>query len=57
MNKKSKKGVYFLDNNEEVKIVTKTMPHKQIFISNVNGKVIIEDYFKHKKRTSLQKYD
>lgn len=47
---KPKINVYFLDDNEEIKVVTKTIPHNQIFIINKNGKLIVENYFKHKER-------
>jgi len=50
-----KNRCYFLDNNEEIKIVTKTIPHKQIFLTNQNGELLIEDYFKHQKRNSQKK--
>ena len=31
------KGVYFLDNGEEVKIILSTMPHDSIYIKIVMG--------------------
>lgn len=49
-NKETKKDVYFLKDNEEVKIVTKTKPYKQIFITNKNGVLLVEDYFSRKER-------
>lgn len=47
---KNKKGVYFLDNNEEVKIISKTTK-EQLFITNKSNKILIEDYFTYRERT------
>lgn len=48
--KNKKRQVCFLDKNEEVKIVSKTIPHRQIFVSNKNGVFLVENYFIRKER-------
>lgn len=54
------KGVYFLDNGEEVKIILSTMPHDSIYIKNCDGvlktsKYYSFDYINKKEQKYLKK--
>ena len=41
---KLKKEVYFLDDNTELQVLNKEIPHQKIYIKNANGKFTISEY-------------
>lgn len=43
MKEKLKQKIYFLENNTELKIISKSIPHIKIYVLNQQGKIIIKE--------------
>lgn len=51
------KGVYFLGNGEEVKVILSTMPHDSIYIKNCDGVLRTSKYYSFDyMNKKMQKY-
>lgn len=43
MKEELKQKIYFLENNTELKIISKSIPHTKIYVLNQQGKIIVKE--------------